>query len=297
MQANLPAAKAAGHMEALKPVLKGVATLCIAALGMLLFSTVGSLAYPIGGVGAIVGGIAGVLMCFLFGCCVTGFWKDFLPKDPTFGATNLVPHGLAVQMGMHGNFTLVLTVARIEGVQVQGHMPWRKPDIFLEVECGVNPIKRTCVNNAGEFNEQFRLDVKAADESIVIKIRDQDVFGFTDIGHVCVDIQKSIIDSKFGHGKDVEFDIEAGENDKLRRPRPPDKARLLLRFDHTDDYPQLLRDPSTVQRNQANRDKNESEWKTKEADDTNYGAVSFLSKMEFNTHMKINNDDHSAKNV
>lgn len=274
----LPGQRVVSQLDVLLfPLIRGLATLFIAALGMMLFGMVGSLAYPVGGVGAIIGSVMGVIICLLLGCCVTGFWKDFVPDDTkTFGIRAFLPHVLAVQIGTHGNFDLIVTVHQAVGIEVQGHMPWKRSDTFIEIECGNNPVKRTCVRNDGKFNEQFKLQVAAADEGILLRIKDQDVFGTSDIGFVYVDIQKDIIDAGFPRRR--EFDVEAGENDKLRWGK--NKAALLLSFDYTDDYPRVLRHD---EKRQTERHQDlEQQWSSK-----NYGAVSFLSKLEFNPTVKI----------
>merc|ERR1719240_1440671 len=110
----------------------------------MLCANVGSLAYPVGGVGAVVGTLVGGLVFLIIGCCMSGFWRDFLPQNQNSGFATMLPHALAVQFGGHGNFQLILTVHEIRNVRVRGRMATR-PNLYVEVESGNNPVKRTCV--------------------------------------------------------------------------------------------------------------------------------------------------------
>mmetsp|Transcript_102379 Transcript_102379/g.285261 ORF Transcript_102379/g.285261 Transcript_102379/m.285261 type:complete len:298 (-) Transcript_102379:103-996(-) len=276
----LPGQKIASPLDMLYPMLRGLTTLLIGILGMLLCGMVGSLAYP--GTGAIVGSIVGVLVCLAFGCCVTGFWRDLLPSNTsTFGAEQLLPHALAVQIGGHGHFDLVLTVHEATGVEVQGRMPWMKAETYIEVVCGSNPVKRTCVNADGKFNEQFKLKITPSDDILVVRLKDQDVFGARDVGYVCVDIQKDIIDAGFPWQK--RFTIEAGEHDKLRWKEV--KAIIILSFDYTEDYPTELRGGDGGGSRTASQKDLTRQWNS-----SNYGAVNYLSTLEFNTSMQLSRD-------
>lgn len=260
--------------EALAPLLRGSATLFITALGTTLCGMIGSLAYPVGG--AAVGCFMGVAISLTMGCAVTGFWRDVLPGDGrTFGVGSIVPHSLAVQLGAHGKFDLIVTVHEALGVRVQGHMPWRRADLYVELECGSNPIKRTCVKKDSKFNEQFKIQVTSTDEGVLCRIKDQDVFGASNIGYVYVDIQRDIIDAGFPSQK--EFPIEAGESDWLRWNS--EKALLILSFDYTEDYPKTALRGTNTRSSQSTQ--------SKVLRSKGYGAVSFLTQLEFNHNVAV----------
>lgn len=283
MSSLLPGNKVSSTLDVLYPVLRGLATLLIVAMCMTLFGMVGGLAYPEGGVGAVVGAVVGIVLSLTFGCCITGLWKNLLPEDTkTWGIGALLPHSLAVQIGAHGNFEVIVTIHEAVGIEVQGQLPWRKADTYIEVECGQNPVKRTCVKNDGKFNEQFKFQVTAADENMIVRLKDQDIFGASDIGYVYVDIQKDIIGEGFPWRK--EFPVEAGENDRLRYGNS--KAYMVLSFDYTEDYPPMLRtDDKSSQK--ARQDM--------ESQSQNYGAVSFLTNLEFNTNVKMAKEEDSFR--
>mmetsp|Transcript_121169 Transcript_121169/g.354136 ORF Transcript_121169/g.354136 Transcript_121169/m.354136 type:complete len:297 (-) Transcript_121169:8-898(-) len=281
----LPGLQGPSPLDALYPMLRGLTTLFVAVMGMLLFGMVGSLAYP--GAGALVGAIAGLLVCLALGCCLTGFWRDLLPSNTsTFGAEQILPHALAVQIGSHGHFDLVVTVHEAQDVEVQGRMPWMRPEIYIEVACGSNPVKRTCVKTDGKFNEQFKLKITPSDDYIIARVKDQDVFGARDVGYVCVDVQRDVVDAGFPWQK--RFAIEAGENDKLRWNE--NKAAIVLSFDYTEDYPAVLRAAAGGKGREASRQDLDQKWNS-----MNYGAVNYLSKLEFNTAMKMEQDGGAAK--
>lgn len=260
----------------LKPMLRGLSTLFITCLGTILFAMIGSLAMPV--FGAILGGLIGLLVCLLLGCLVTGFWKDMIPDDAkSFGVGSVLPHSVAAQLGGHGTFDLIVTIHEARNVDVTNRMPWRSPDIFVEVECGHNPIKRTCVKNDCKFNEQFKLQVTAADETLLVRLKDQDVFGATSVGYFCINIQQDILDEGFPWQK--QFLIVAGEKDRLRWTK--EKAVLFMSFDYTESYPKSLREDDSA--SLESRRATESQWHNEEG----YGAVSFISRLEFNPDMKI----------
>lgn len=276
----LPGQRVASSLDILYPLLRGLSTLFIAVLGMVIFGMIGSLAYP--GIGAILGSIVGLVICLSIGCCATGFWRDLAPNDTnTFGVQSLLPHTMAVQIGGHGNFDLIVTVHEAIGVAVQGRLPWARAETYVEVACGTNPIKRTCVKTDGKFNEQFKLQVTHTDEMVLVRIKDQDTFGSKDVGYVCIDIQKDIIEDGFPWRK--RFLIETGEHDKLRWSK--EKAAVILSFDYTEEYPASLRQDET--RNSKTRQDLERQWGS-----DNYGAVNFLSHLEFNTSKHIAKADN-----
>lgn len=273
----LPGQKGPSALDGLYPILRGLTTLFVGLLGMLLCGMVGSLAYP--GAGALIGASLGLLVCMVLGGCLTGFWRDLLPNNTsTFGAEQILPHALAVQIGSHGHFDLVITVHEASDVEVQGRMPWMPPELYAEVVCGANPVKRTCVKTDGKFNEQFKLKVTPSDGFLVVKIKDQDVFGSRDVGYVCVDIQKDVVEAGFPWQR--RFAIEAGEKDVLRWKE--NKAVIVLSFDYTEDYPSALRGGAADVGRQASQKDLQQQWGS-----GNYGAVNYLSKLEFNTGMKI----------
>lgn len=256
-------------VESLYGPLKGFATLGITALGTVFGGMLGSILYPSPpGVGAIGGCLLSGLTCLIFGCFITGFFWELTSeklKPGTLNVKNYLRHDLAVKVGGYGRFDLVLTVHEVSGVRIQGQLPWQNIDTYVEVECGSNPIKRTCVKTSGKFNEQFKLAVQASDEMIVLRVKDQDIFGSTDIGYVCVDILKDIIQADFP--KQVDFDLEAGETDRMRHD-PGVRAAINLSFDYTDKYPNSVRPEKTA----MNSDYANAE----------YGSMGYISQKVFN---------------
>jgi len=262
-------------LEALYPLMRGLATLFLVSISFTLCGTVGSLAYPEGGIGAVVGSLVGASVSLIVGCCATGLWKSFVPEDTrTFGVGALLPHSLAVQIGSHGDFDLVVTIHEASGIAVQGHMPWSRSNSFVELQCGGNPVKRTCVKSDGKFNEQFKFRVTAHDQGIMMKVMEQEMVGAASVGYTYVDIQRDVIDQSFPSRK--EYFIEAGENDRLRHGGSS-KARLILSFDYTEDYPWGLRTHGAPGRGQAM--------------DSKYGAVNFLTQIEFNPNAQVAQED------
>mmetsp|Transcript_3123 Transcript_3123/g.7035 ORF Transcript_3123/g.7035 Transcript_3123/m.7035 type:complete len:285 (+) Transcript_3123:166-1020(+) len=234
--------KAGGYFDVLAPIIKGVAVLILTFAGMMLFGMIGSLAYPIGGVGAILGSIIGIIVFGCLGICMSGLYMEFLPRDARrYGASAYLPQTLLALSAEHSDMTLAITVHRVEKLQVRGLMPWMSPDIFVEIECGTNPPKRTCVKPDAVFNEKFRLNVKAMDDSILLRIKDQDVFGSANVGYVLLSVTKDVVPNLQSRSasdkgtmstdkKEVKFVIEAFETDKLMFV-PGGEAKLVLSFE------------------------------------------------------------------
>lgn len=259
------------QLPQLFPILRAIATILIVCLGTLFFGQVGSLAYPENGVGAIVGCSVGVCLFLVVGCCATGSWRDAFAAQDGAGQGLLLPHALASQVGGHGHFDLIVTVHRAIGVEVQGQMPWSPPQIYAEVECGSNPVKRTCARNDGRFEEPFKLHVQPTDRSILIKLKSQGIFGIVDVGYVHIDIQNDIVDADTTHDK--RFEIQAGEGDRLRWTKP--RAELSISFNLVGaDGAARPGDPFSTHEDLQSHGKS-------------YGAVSFISKLEFNPDARM----------
>jgi len=264
------------------PALRGVVTVLVVCLGTLFFGQVGSLAYPENGVGAIVGCSIGVTLCLVLGCCATGSWRDVLQGPEGAQAGLLLPHALAAHVGGHGHFDLIVTVHRVVGVQVQGQMPWSPVHVYAEVECGENPVKRTCVRPDGRFEEQFKLHVQAMDSTILVRLKSQGVFGTVDVGYVHIDIQSDIVDA--GSLREKVFEIEAGEGDTLRWTKP--RAYLTLSFD--------LGGAESAARRAASPFDTHKDPGGHSSSHVKYGAVDFISRLEFNTDARMESRDDAT---
>mmetsp|Transcript_65450 Transcript_65450/g.171459 ORF Transcript_65450/g.171459 Transcript_65450/m.171459 type:complete len:305 (+) Transcript_65450:107-1021(+) len=228
--------------ESLKGPLKGIATFVIAALGTVFSGMLGSVIYPTPpGIGAIAGCVLGCLIFTAVGCVATGFFMELVSEKIQPGRLNIknvIPHWASVTLGGHGQFELVLTVHKVEGVTVMNKLPWQGLHMFVEIECGQNPVKCTRVMPSGKFSQQFKLKIQPTDEHIILRLKDQDVFGSTNIGYVVVDVLKDIIQTDFQKCKD--FDLEAGDSYALKHVDGV-KAALWLSFDYTDAYPNMVR--------------------------------------------------------
>lgn len=267
----------AAHMPQVYPIIRGSATVLIASLGMLLFGQVGSLAYPKSGMGAIVGCVFGGSLCLVIACCSTGFWKDVIPEEGYHDHQLDLPYMLAARQKRHGHFDLVVSVHRTEGVEVRGRLPLSPAQIYVEVQCGNNPVKCTCVRQDGKFDEEFKLHVGTSDQSLFVRIKDKGMFGTVDVGFVHVDIQRDIVDDSLLHEK--KFDIQAGEGDMLRWTIP--RACIVLSFD-------LERASNPMWFESGKEPSNGLAGHS-----GSYGAVSFISGLEFNPDARLQHDEDS----
>jgi len=269
----------------LEKAVKALIVVAIAVTGATTCAIVGALAYPVGGVGAVVGAISGFVV---FGClsfCISGAWRYAMPKDvQTYGLKALQPEFLQ-RITNRAPFTIIVTIHEVKDLRVKGLMPWTRPDMYVEITCGLNPPKRSCVRHDGNFNEQFALMVEPLDESILVQIKDQDVFGSTDIGYVAIDIPKDII--REGFPWQASFSIQAWDNDKIAYTDNGD-PQLVLSFDHTDDVPSSIARSSNTKSNRSKKMLSVDKSQTNVG--RNYGAVNFLAQYEFNTHKKIDEE-------
>merc|ERR550514_884333 len=110
-------------------------------------------------------------------CCITGLFVDLM--------TPVVPNMSIAQYVQHGTFDLIVTVHRIENLTVLGRV-FSKGDLYVTIEAGKNPKKSTCVKSDGVWEESFRLRISPSDDTILVRVLDQDFFGSNDLG--CVPI-------------------------------------------------------------------------------------------------------------
>jgi len=263
----------------LLPLFRAVVTIVMAVLGAYLFGMLGSMTYP--GIGVIAGSLLGFFFFGILTCCVIGAYKDCLPDiNALFDTSAVVPPALHHVFYRHGKFTLIITVHRIEGLSgMGGLLPWSNPDTYVSIECGDNPIKRTCVKGTLKYEEQFRLTINARDEHVVIKALDQDIFGAALLGYLNLDIDEDII----GHGfpQEQTFKLEmGGKGDKTGG-----KTVIVMSFDYTDDFPAGLQAahvknfPTMAQRRRERLARSQEQWQK------NYGACNQLEGLTFSHDM------------
>jgi len=191
----------------------------------MLFGMIGSMAYP--GVGAILGALFGFVLFICVGCIVLGKYKDIVR-----GGGDIID--MPDLVCEHPAFALMVTVHKCTSVadeQLCG-LGAGKADTFVQVRCGINPPKSTCVRDDCVWNETFRLNVRSKDKGIIFDLLDQNVFGDGRIGQVTLDIDDDIIDRAFP--QEAQFKVEGNAKGKKGAP----KALLTLSFDHGPDFPE-----------------------------------------------------------
>merc|ERR1712232_38941 len=148
------------HLDSFKPYARGFATVVIALVGLLLCATVGSLAYPIGGIGVIFGGLCGCVIFYLMGSYATGFSQDTWDVCSATASSVWLKMPEPIAAGINGKNTimLILTIHEAENVEVQGRTNlWNPPHLFVEVTSGNNPAHNTCVKKDAQWNERVKL--------------------------------------------------------------------------------------------------------------------------------------------
>mmetsp|Transcript_2699 Transcript_2699/g.7607 ORF Transcript_2699/g.7607 Transcript_2699/m.7607 type:complete len:280 (-) Transcript_2699:145-984(-) len=258
-----PAGGVALVPDHVQKVLKLVITLAIAAFGTVFCGMIVSVNLAGDGKGALAGCLVGFFLFACMGGFATGFWSDLVGS--VFSSTRevFVPHSIATAFGAHGSFGLIVTVHRAQ-CQLRGQLPWQSRSLFAEVSCGQNPVKRTCVSGDGVFDETFKLQIRHADDTIFVQIKNQDIFGARDVGHVYVPIQSGILEQDFP--RRAEYQIVAGDHEWLYQGYGS-PSKLVLSFDRvpgqSDRSEQHALNPNTMKSH-------------------NYGAVAYLPDLEFN---------------
>lgn len=219
----------AGPLAALGPMLRTLGVIVIGVGGCMLFGMIGSMTYP--GVGAILGAVFGFVLFMCVGCIVLGKYKDIVRGGgDIFDLPDIICE--------HPAFTLMITVHNCTSVaeeQLCG-MGGGKADTFVQIRCGVNPPKSTCVRDDGKWNETFRLNVRSKDKSVICELLDQNVFGDGRIGQVTLDIDDDIIDPDFPKNKSFKVEAEA------KSKKGATNAMLSLSFERVDeDYEKRTR--------------------------------------------------------
>mmetsp|Transcript_55172 Transcript_55172/g.162186 ORF Transcript_55172/g.162186 Transcript_55172/m.162186 type:complete len:325 (-) Transcript_55172:91-1065(-) len=229
--------------DTIKGPLKGIAMVSIAALGTVFSGMLGSVLYPTPpGMGMISGCLIGFLIFSSLGCCMTGLMTDMLKDNMNpnrLNVKNAMPHWALMKSGFgHGEFELIFTIHQVVNVAVLNKLPWQWLYLYVEVDCGDNPVKTTRVKTDWKFHQQFKLKIRPTDEQITLTLKDQDIFGSTAVGVVCVDIMRDIIEANFPKGK--LFDIKSGDSYSLRHVEGDGAAAIYISFDYTDAYPKMV---------------------------------------------------------
>lgn len=261
-----------GLLTLIMPVVRIVITLVIGAMGGFLFGMIGSMTYP--GIGAILGALGGFIVFSLIGCCVIGAWKDCLPEPGDIDLTAAVPKNMQAALFAHGDFTLILTVHRVENFgSAGGFLPFSKPDYYAAVFCGRNPPKSTCTKGNLIWNEQFKMNVTAKDRDITIKLLDQDIFKSEEIGYVSLEIDQDIIQKGFPQEEAHKLELIGAKATRGKK-----QPQFILSFDFTDDYPRSGINAQVSNAKKQRADKSQKDWNTK------YGSFDDMTTLQFNTN-------------
>lgn len=204
------------------------------ALGCVIFGIVGSMAWP--GAGAIIGAITGLLIFAIIGCFVSrllpGYNDVFSPERMHKGwhAGDILPHSAAKYMTdgkAHGAFTLDVTVRMAHQVTIGGMMAVVRSAPYVEVHCGSNPVKRTCVDPNMQWNETFRLKISPHDEMIKLILFNQDLFGEKVLGQVTMELEHDVMPRLMHEcvcnkepGDKADFNYKCPKNDPPELCRP-----------------------------------------------------------------------------
>lgn len=272
---------------------RALTTIFLTGAGTMLCTTVGTLAYPVGGVGAVLGAVGGFFSFLLIGCCTTSLWREmpFLKRQHGQAAIGGGMFEGLLSVNAHPKLKLLLTLHRVENVHVQGRM-MSNANLYCEVVCGTNPLKKTCVNQDGIFNESFKLEVRPQDENIAIKFKDQEVFGSGSVGYALIDVDDDIWEPVGGGAKfpkHKKIAIQAEEGDSLsfhNKTREKDAVKsdskrpvVVVSITHLEAITQEIE-------NQLNEDIEKQDLEgavvgSSAKQSENYGTLQYLSRVEY----------------
>merc|ERR1719299_182021 len=102
-------------------------------------------------------------------------------------ASDFLPEFTHESIFGHQQFTLYLTIHRIEGAAVKRSF-FGGNDFFIRAVCGRNPPKTTCVRETGVWNETFKLTIEPQDSSVTFEVIDQNTLIDTKVASVAVPI-------------------------------------------------------------------------------------------------------------
>jgi len=160
-----------------------------------------------GGSGMVLGAFVGY---FTIGPGRQNLWhivKKNMPPDRT-----RLSYGLG-----NTTFSLHMTIHEVRNVaSSDGILAWfgKGTDSYAEVRVGrklhkkdnftpniLNPVKRTCVEQKGRFEEEFKLVIRPTDDTLEVRLMDQDIAADDTVGTAYIDISKDIIAHGFPQQK------------------------------------------------------------------------------------------------
>jgi len=163
----------------------------------------------------LIGGCSGFILGTLLGYFTIGPGKSQVWK---MVKKNMPPDAQRIKLGL-GNtkFSIDMSIHEVRNV-IGSDGIWsyfgKKTDSYVEVRVGrklgerdnftvnpQNPVKRTCIEEKGKFEETFKLTIRPTDDTIEIKLMDQDVAGDDTVGFTFLHISKDIVGEGFPQHK------------------------------------------------------------------------------------------------
>jgi len=178
--------------------LQMVGTFIIAITMAFVFGFLGSLTAP--GVGALIGGMLGLILGCIIGLIATGKGRDAMS-----GFDDIVDVGdfLGGSSG-HDMFTMFVGVHElIPAKGTESSLPFgiAKPDFFVRLKCGNNPLKQTVVREIPVWNEHFKLTVMPKDTVVSFEILDQNNLIDSSLGNISIPIKLIVNEGLDNSGK------------------------------------------------------------------------------------------------
>lgn len=199
-------------------------------LGLMLGAVGGFLAGQ--GLNTLIGGAIGLSIGLILAVFLTGHFRDAVEAggDAALNvAEPLVPSFAREAAFGHDFFSILVTVHYVKtGADDALDMTKLSNfDGYVEVTCGSNPVKRTCVHPHCVYEETFKLGVRPRDKFIIFELKDQEMVKDELIGTLQLPVS-AVIDAGFPVMKAF----------SLLDRRQTKVGNVMLSFDWGTDFPQ-----------------------------------------------------------
>eukprot|EP00397_Hematodinium_sp_SG-2012_P045495 GEMP01051116.1.p1 GENE.GEMP01051116.1~~GEMP01051116.1.p1 ORF type:complete len:312 (+),score=66.13 GEMP01051116.1:318-1253(+) len=240
--------------------------------------------------GTLIGAIIGLAMGGCLGFFTIGPGRSTLRNQMKW---SLPPDADRFKFGLAlSSFSIYVTIHEVINVaSSEGLLSYlgKKNDSFIEMLVGrklqkddafmpnkATPVKRTCVQISGVFDEVFKLQVEPRDDTLELRLMDQDVVGDDIVGIADINISREIIGEGFPQKKGYKLMYQDGFlwGGGMRKT-----GVIIISFDPGEDFPhslleQLKRDhPMEFERSKRRKIELLEEGERYSMRNTNYGTL------------------------
>lgn len=206
---------------------------------------------------------------------------------------SLPPDASRIKYGLgRSSFSIYVTIHEVINLaSSEGILAYlgKKNDSYAEIRVGrkldkndvftlnkATPVKRTCVQQSGVFDEVFKIQVDPRDDTIEVRVMDQDVAGDDTVGTTYIDVSQEIIGCGFPQKKGFKLMHQDGI---LWGSRMRKTGMIIISFDTGEDFPSSLLEqlkqehPMEFERNRRRKDELLDHGKRYSAHNEHYGTL------------------------